>query len=121
MLPDRSDIVGRWSEDLGHTDDLSRDTVLSFYADGGLTIASGNECIIGHWDCPVPGRLTMQNANGHCYGPFQINIEQRKLPLGVFDVLESDGSLLPFGRRLFTRMVDLDEPSDAPQPRNEAF
>jgi hypothetical protein len=121
MLPDKIDIVGRWSEDLGHTNDLSRDTVLNFCADGGLKIVSGSECIIGHWDCPIPGRLLMQNENGHCYGPFQIRIERRKLPLGEFDVLESDGAILPFGRRRFTRMVEHDEPSDAPQPRNEAF
>ena len=121
MIPNRSDIVGRWSEDLGHTDDLSRDTVLEFYADGVMRIVSGNDCIVGHWDCPTAGRLTMHSEDGHRFGPFCISIEQRELPLGVFDVLETDGSLLPFGRRRFTRVVNDNEPGDAAQPRNQAI
>ncbi len=104
MIPNRCDITGRWSENLGHTDDLSRDTVIQFTDEGVMNIVSADESINGRWECMSPGRLTMIMENGHRYGPFQIKIESRELPRGVFDVLESDGALLPFGRRRFTRI-----------------
>jgi hypothetical protein len=116
MVPNRSDIIGRWSEDLGHTDDLSRDTMLQFTVDGKMKIVSGDECINGRWECPAPGRLTMFTETGHRFGPFHIRIERRELPLGMFDVLESDGALLPFGRRRFTRIEVDDEQTDEREP-----
>jgi hypothetical protein len=104
MVPNRYDIIGRWSENLGHTDDLSRDTVIQFTDEGVMNIVSADESINGRWECTSPGRLTMIMEDGHRYGPFRIKIEIRELPRGVFDVLESDGALLPFGRRRFTRI-----------------
>src|SRR5262245_1853142 len=103
MIPDRSDLVGRWSEDIGYMADLSRDTTLEFREDGSLVIASPRERIAGGWEMPAPGRLVLVVC-GNRLGAFAVRVERRQLPLGEFAVLESDGGLLPFDRRKFTRV-----------------
>jgi hypothetical protein len=104
VVPDRSHIIGRWSENAGYEADLSRDTVLDFGADGSLQIATDGEDIQGRWECEQPGKLVLIVSTGHRYGPFNVLVEQRRLPLGEFEVLESDGALLPFDRRHFARL-----------------
>jgi hypothetical protein len=104
MVPSRFDIVGRWSENLGYLADLNCDTVLEFSDDGSMTISGGNERIDGSWELPSPGLLVLVTDKGYRYGPFTVRIEQRRLPLGLFAVLESDGALVPFGRKRFTRI-----------------
>jgi|LakMenEpi03Aug12_release.lakeMendotaPanAssembly.Ray.scaffolds.fasta_scaffold1484407_2 hypothetical protein len=104
MVPDRSHIIGRWSENAGYEADLSRDTVLDFRADGILQIATDGEHIEGRWECEHPGTLVLIVSAGHRYGPFNVLVELRCLPLGEFEVLESGGALLPFGRRHFARL-----------------
>jgi hypothetical protein len=104
VRPSRSDIIGRWSENAGYEADLSRDTVLDFHADGSLQIATDGEHIEGRWECEQPGTLVLIVSAGHRYGPFNVLVELRCLPLGEFEVLESGGALLPFGRRHFARL-----------------
>lgn len=104
LIPVRDDFLGTWSEDLGRFADLSSDTVLTFDHDGTLTISQQGEKFQMKWDCPSPGQLVLINESGHRFGPFQIVIEPRDLPLGKFDVLDSSGALLPFGRKRFSRI-----------------
>ena len=105
MVPSRSHIVGRWSENTGYETDLSRDTVLDFGADGSLQIVIDGEHIEGRWECDQPGKLVLIVSPGHRYGPFNVLVEWRRLPLGEFEVRESDGALLPFDRRHFARLA----------------
>ena len=104
VVPSRSDIIGRWSENAGYEADLSRDPVLNFRADGSLQIATDGELIEGRWECEQPGKLMRIVSSGHRYGPFNVLVELRRLPLGGFEVLESDGALLPFDQRHFARL-----------------
>ena len=94
MLPAHSDIIGRWSEDLGYLADLSRDTVLEFRPGGTLLITGPAERIEAEWEMPAPGRLVLVVA-GRRLGPFAVQVVRRRLPLGEFAVLESEGGLLP--------------------------
>ncbi len=104
MPPSRSDIIGRWSEDLGYTADLGRDTVLDFAADGAFIVTTAGERVVeGQWELSAPGRLSLI-VSGNRLGPFQVAMERRRLPLGEFTVLESKGGLLPFDRCRFTRL-----------------
>ena len=104
MRPSRSDIIGRWSQNAGHEANLSRDSVLDFRADGSLQIATDGEHIEGRWECEQPGTLVFIVSSGHRYGPFNVSVELRRLPLGEFEVLESDGALMPFDQRHFARL-----------------
>jgi len=104
VVPSRSDIIGRWSENAGYEADLSRDTVLDFRADGSLQIATDGEHIEGRWECEQPGTLVSIVRAGHRYGPFNVLVDLRRLPLGEFEVFESDGALLPYDRRHFVRL-----------------
>jgi hypothetical protein len=103
LVPGHSDIVGRWSEDHGHTADLGHDTVLEFAADGSLLIVAPAERISGRWEMPAPGSLVLI-VSGNRLGPFAVAVERENLPLGEFAVLTSQVGLLPFDRRRFTRL-----------------
>jgi hypothetical protein len=83
---------------------LTRDTVLDFRADGILVIETYGERIDYRWECDQPGKLVLINGTGHRYGALNVRVERRRLPLGEFDVLESDHALLPFDRRHFSRL-----------------
>jgi hypothetical protein len=112
MVPNRCDFIGQWSENLGHTDDLSRDTVIQFTGEGVMNIVSADENINGRWECTSPGRLTMIMENGLRYGPFQITIESRDLPRGVLTswnqtehFFRSDVDALPASNRPTNKML----------------
>jgi hypothetical protein len=103
MVPIRRDLIGRWSEDLGYQTELSRDTVIEFRGDGTGTIRSPDESIELLWEMPAAGRLVLV-IYGNRLGPFAVSVDQKRLPLGEFTVLESESGLLPFDRRQFTRL-----------------
>ena len=103
-MPGYSHIIGRWSENAGSEAELSRDTVLDFRADGSLQIATDGEHIEGRWECEQPGKVVLIDSPRRRLGPFNVLVKLRRLPLGEFEVLESDGALLPFDRRHFARL-----------------
>jgi hypothetical protein len=103
MVPTRSELIGRWSEDLGYNADLSRDTVIEFRDDGTGVILSPDESINMLWEMPAPGKLVLL-IYGNRLGPFVVRVNNERLPLGDFTVLESEGGLLPFDRRRFTKL-----------------
>ena len=103
MIPNRSDIFGKWSEGLGN--ESYRGLVVEFAADGSFAFTvNDRDQDRGTWECPAPGQLVLVTEDGLRHGPYRVTIADRCLPDGTFRILEADQSLYPMGLRQFTRL-----------------
>jgi hypothetical protein len=95
-------LIGRWSRDVGFEERPESDVVLVFEPGGRGAIETKDERVELGWRLDADGGLLLRWPRGHESGPYRVEVVD--LPLGRFWVLVSDGSLLPFDHRQFTRV-----------------
>ena len=111
---DQSEIVGKWSFNVGFEEDLSNDKQLHFKEDGTGCVVGGNEVILNYkWGITDDGNdiLIGNNTtpNGEPCGNGKLmesgaTLSTESLPRGKFKVLNFTKFSLPFGLRKFAKI-----------------